>query len=201
MILIGIGNKARQGKDTAASFICEHFVDWNGAIYPFAKALKYYCKEHHEELVTQWRLKHQTKSLYPVQKDDPIYGFTEILQDTGASMRDLDPLFWVNKNFQHIELEDREIALVPDVRYKNEAQFIKDRGGILIQVIRINNDGTQFIDPNRDPNHPSEIELDDYLGWDFIIRAKNVDQLYMKMRGLCNDFIAPQLDNDATGLA
>ncbi len=50
--------------------------------------------------------------------------------------------------------------LVTDVRFFNEAQAIKDRGGILIRVDR---------DSDSKDSHVSENELDNYKDWDYVI--------------------------------
>ena len=54
--------------------------------------------------------------------------------------------------------------IITDVRFPNEAQAIKDRGGILIRINRDN--GTRAIDVNA---HLSETALDDYDGFDYVI--------------------------------
>jgi len=190
MLLIGIGNKARNGKDTAANYFSEFFIDWKVLVSPLANALKKYCRDHHDELLLQWRLKHNDPKGFPSEKQDGIYGYTEILQDTGQFVRThYSQNYWIDKCFEHIDGLQPDIAIIPDVRYKNEAQAVRDRDGILIQVIRVNEDGSQFIDPSRDPKHPSEIELDDYLGWDYIVRARDLNQLYHKLHGIGEQLI------------
>ena len=52
--------------------------------------------------------------------------------------------------------------IITDVRFPNEAQAIKDRGGILIRINR-----PQLIE--RDFEHLSETALDDYDGFDYVI--------------------------------
>jgi len=59
----------------------------------------------------------------------------------------------------------KEIAKLPnwiitDVRFPNEIQAIKDRGGIVIRVGR---------DVKNTSNHISETSLDEYFDWDWII--------------------------------
>ena len=100
----------------------------------------------------------------------------EFLQKLGteAVRNNLHTNAWVNATFADYEttypVYDKERALVippttkkwiiTDVRFPNEAQAIKDRGGVLI---RVNRPGIPV------GEHPSEIALDDYYGWDFIV--------------------------------
>ena len=49
--------------------------------------------------------------------------------------------------------------IITDVRFPNEAEEVRKRGGKLIKIIRNNDTG----------NHPSETSLDDYHNWDFIV--------------------------------
>jgi len=93
--------------------------------YSFADELKQYCKEHHDELVSQWQLANQTKQL-PIAKEDPIYGYTAILQWFGTEvMRKKNPDYWVHALADKIEFEKPEIAVITDVRFPNEAAWVK----------------------------------------------------------------------------
>lgn len=55
-------------------------------------------------------------------------------------------------------LADEPDFAIGDMRFTNEAEFVKNSGGETWKVDH------QYIDPHRDPNHPSEIDLDD---WNF----------------------------------
>jgi hypothetical protein len=144
-------------------------------LYAFADELKLYCKAHHDELVGLWQLANQTKEL-PACKNDPIYGYTPILQWYGTNVaRESNPNVWVEKLNAKIEKEKPHIAVVTDVRFQNEADYIKNAGGFLVDVIRKNADGSQYQDPGRSSTHPSEVALDDYEGWDFIIMCRDGD--------------------------
>ena len=65
------------------------------------------------------------------------------------------------------EYSDKEMWIVTDVRFPNEAEAIRDRQGILI---RINGDPTgERSLSKRDLNHLSETALDSYQHFDFIV--------------------------------
>lgn len=85
-------------------------------------------------------------------KEDPknsIYGMTprQHLQIFGDWGRNIDQDFWVNVVRKQIEYKKADYVFVPDVRYENEARFVRENG-IVIHVERkgiLNND-----------KHPSE---------------------------------------------
>lgn len=132
--------------------------------YALADELKKYCKENHDSLVAEYNLD------TTAHKDDPIYGYTAVLQFVGTDLiRKKDPDYWVKLLDKRIEQEHPEIALVTDVRFQNEAEWVHSKNGALVKVVRIKSDGTPYISPDRDPNHPSEAALDSYKDWDFII--------------------------------
>jgi hypothetical protein len=57
--------------------------------------------------------------------------------------------------------------IVTDVRFPNEAQAIKDNGGIMI---RVDKPGVEAIN-----NHPSETSLND---WEFDYKVVNISDIY-----------------------
>jgi hypothetical protein len=174
MILIGIGGKARAGKDTMAQAMLDLYPD-KVKLYSFAAELKKYCAEHHDELLPKWQLAHQTKQ-HPICKEDPIYGYTAILQWWGTDvMRKQDPDYWVKQLANRITQDDPAIAVITDVRFPNEANWVKEKGGTLIRVRRLEPDGTLYLDPSRDPKHISETSLENYDSWTYDISAQSGD--------------------------
>lgn len=166
-LIIGIGNKARHGKDTAAEAIVDYYSDLRDS------AKKHGLKVKHPN-VTQFRfaeaLYEECRTLYGMkEKDGPL------LQNVGAARRDEDPEYWIKKVFDQI-IPSIDIAVISDVRYKNEATAIKKANGFLINVQRLNEDGSPFIASDRPATHPSETELDGY-NWDFYIKAKSLETI------------------------
>lgn len=116
----------------------------------------------------------------------------ELLQKIGTEMgRSIHPNAWVNALFSEYTEDLRRIKnseggttiaqaypnwIITDVRFENEAEAIKSRGGIVIRVNR----PTVVID-----QHPSEISLDDYEGFDYIIEndgsLKDLDRKVAKI--------------------
>jgi len=70
--------------------------------------------------------------------------------------------------------------IITDVRFPNEVEGIKDRGGIVIRINRDN--GTRAIDVNP---HLSETALDDYDGFDYVVENDgSIEDLVDKIRQL-----------------
>lgn len=145
--IIGIGHKARHGKDSAADHIIKQT---KGAAQRFSFA---------DDLYAVARIIHGMK-----EKDGPL------LQLLGTEVyRRYDDNKWIDALYWKLLDKRPRIALIADCRFPNEAQFVKDLGGTLIKVSRLNADNSPFVTTDRDPNHPSEIGLDNFTGWDYTI--------------------------------
>ena len=81
-----------------------------------------------------------------------------LLQQVGLALRQWEPDIWVQAFFSHLPPD--QFLLIPDVRFPNEADLIRRRGGLMLRVegdpLRQRGDGT------RDDQHPSETALDGY---------------------------------------
>jgi hypothetical protein len=82
-----------------------------------------------------------------------------------ALMADYTPV-WTTDEGAHDPVQELPNWIITDVRFKNEAQAIKDRGGIIIRIDR------PFVKPIND--HPSETDLDN---WNFDYKIANVSDL------------------------
>jgi hypothetical protein len=134
---IAFGNKSRVGKDEACSYL-QHKYDAKQV--RFASAL-YDCQNYILERLN-----------LPKTKDP------RLLQLLGEGLRNLYGRdIWLNQVVNYINtLPSRECIVVPDLRHKNEADALKKLGFTLVKITRKN----RPID--RDPNHISEIDLDEY---------------------------------------
>lgn len=94
--------------------------------------------------------------------------------------------YWINKvdnyfmeNFYRkaLTFNDNAYFLLPDTRFRNEVDWINrwgdrdnDLSSYYVKVVRYNADDTPYYDPDRDPNHPSEIDLEG-IEPDYLIQA------------------------------
>lgn len=165
-LLIGLGNKARQGKDLAAQALLDHIDRKNKIVQRY-----YGAKDQVKAQVFRFAgaLYEECRVLHGMTtKDAPL------LQKVGAARRVENPDYWVNRVFVEIDpfflTFPKGVAIITDVRHKNEAAKIKEYGGYLINISTLNADGTPFITDDRPADHPSEIDLDGYL-WDARIQT------------------------------
>lgn len=160
--LIGLSGKRGSGKNTVATVLQKLMPGW-WTETAFANKLKYFVAQMlgpGYDVYTQ-----EGKAQY-VEAWEMTVG--EVLQKFGtdAVRNHLNPNAWVLACFAGIEKGQRTI--ITDVRFPNEADAIKARGGI---VVRIEGDPLrQRGDGSRNDEHPSETALDDYQGWDWVIR-------------------------------
>ena len=176
MLLLAFGHKARHGKDTAGEAVVEHFINQRSILkrhygvpsnrpaaqlFKFADALYKECRELHGM----------------TEKDAPL------LQRVGSQRRVEDESYWISKVFAQIDAVNPEVAVISDLRYINESAAVANRKGFLIDVRRLNPEGTPFIAEDRPANHQSEIDLDD-APFDFYILAKTGDSALVAQQAI-----------------
>lgn len=168
--LIGIGHKARQGKMRVAKAMHCALPD-RSWIFHLADPLKAYVR------VNRWMGKKNAR----------------LLQTFGTDiMREVDPLIWIKTvEFTIDEFvsdygmgSGMDFIILPDVRFRNEAEWIKRNAGVMVKVERVMPDGTLYLDPDRPSDHPSEIDLDGYDGWDHVIRAQDRDLIGLASKAM-----------------
>ncbi len=155
MLLIGLCGPSGSGKTTFCQLLLKHFK--GAKEYTFASPLKETVAaafswplalmnnvEKREKLSDFWT----NKFGRPIS---PRIALQEIGTDV---MREWQPDFWVWNLEQRLFQEDAEIVIVSDVRFINEAEFIKNRGGIIIKIVR-----PGLKKPAITANHLSETSL------------------------------------------
>lgn len=155
MRLIGFVGKKRSGKDTCASFLSETFDDLH--ILSFAEPLKQACKHIYvlsdDQLTIEKDVEDERWSLTP----------RDMVKRLGTDMRAVDKLHWVRNmamRLDDIHRGERTHVAISDVRFQQEAHFIKSLGGILIHVSR---DCTEDGDPHVSETESEGIQCDHYI--------------------------------------
>jgi len=200
-MIIAIGNRARNGKGTAAEAIVEHcdrimkpvlHIGWADALRnEVTNAIREYGGNVKELLMRGVQIDedrdgfvHHRIPSWVEAESNPIiellspYGkHPKLLQWWGTDYRRAqDVNYWVKQGMQtvnnFIKKYPNGVVLISDTRFLNEAQAVKDAGGVILLVSRINNDGTFYRDPSRDPDHISETQLDNYNA-DYHITSKS----------------------------
>lgn len=239
MKIIGLGNKARNGKDSLANFIKNklgdkcHILHFADALYEECRNLPHYqnsinylivnyggsyfiksgnnqyikltCNEISDKFDEWVRL--NTKGEYGhylgMEEKDPL-----LLQWWGTDFRrkHFGDNYWTKKiedriisAYSNSELNNDSIILIPDTRFKNEYDMITEEWNpemaegfiqtenYYISVNRYTENGTRFISNDRDPNHPSETELDG-IEADYTVNAKNLQELEAEADNIIKKF-------------
>lgn len=152
--VIGVGHKARHGKDTTANHIVRQ-TRGQARIFSFADDVYALARQ------------------LGMQGKDPV-----VLQALGTEVgRRIAEDRWTKSLYNNLLVKRPAIAVIPDVRFPNEIQLVKDLGGITIKVHRVDKDGRAFVAGDRNPNHPSEVALDSYNDWDYMLVNDGLPQL------------------------
>jgi hypothetical protein len=168
-IIIGLGHKARSGKDTAADYL----VHQHGfKKVSFGDALKRGCAGifglSEEELYGDLK-----KVVNPYWKLTP----RDILQRVGtdALRRHFMDEIWVKAAFKAIDDDPASNWVIPDVRFDNEAAAIQQLGGLVVRVDR--DQDLRDVSPEASL-HESETALDHFTGWDIILENHGTLQTF-----------------------
>lgn len=193
MLILGIGYKARQGKGTAAQAIIDaHKVALDIRGYGFSDALKREVNAAAEEAGGMFALFNelalrgaplpggQRIRIPDWVKFDPDPDMTDplcplgkhrtLLQWWGSEYRRVqESFYWVKAMRDTLKAETPQVAVISDMRFKNELLWVKANQGFSIKVSRLG-----FNDVSTNPSHYSESELDG-APFDFEIQTPQGD--------------------------
>lgn len=180
-MIIGLGYKARTGKDTIAAHLVNNYAFVQES---FAYPLK--------EFIGRQICGFNDKQLYGAWKEtiDPEWGLTprQMLQlvGTDALRKVVHDDFWVipmkRKLKEHIR--NQRHVVISDVRFMNEIKMIQALDGKVIKVDRLNPDKI-----NGFEKHSSEVELETFDNWDLSVDNNGtLEELYKKTDETMNKF-------------
>ncbi len=204
-MIIGIGNKARQGKDTAGEFLKKKY---GFRLIHFADALYDECRNCtilYDEPGNTFHMKCYDEEYYAFSNPpDPIKEWikTNGVKETGLpfgsqwiyrGMKEKDGTllqfwgtefrrrlfnwnYWVDKVKDVLSQAPGKNYIIPDARFKNEAELIKSVGGEVWKVIR-----PDYNNIDRNPSHKSEVDLDDWVFDVEIVNDGTIEDLYNKV--------------------
>lgn len=167
-VVIGFGYKARQGKDQAVQAIVDaRNGQYDVRRYSFAGALKREVNEAAEKaggmLGLYGSLDFPTWVRYDANADMtdpecPLGKQRDLLQWWGTDFRrKQNPNYWVRLMDSQIKKENPQFALISDMRFFNEAYWVKACHGCTVKVVRHG-----WSDLSINSTHVSEKELDNY---------------------------------------
>jgi len=173
-MIIGLGFKARAGKDTVAAHLVNNYAFVQES---FAFPLKEYigrqiCGFNDKQLYGAWKETIDTEWEKTPRQMLQLIG-------TDALRRIVHDDFWVipmkRKLKEHLRNE-RHIV-ISDVRFMNEINMIKNMKGVLIKIDRENPDKITGFE-----KHTSEVELESFDDWDHILDNNGtIEELYSRV--------------------
>lgn len=152
--IIGLSGKMGSGKDTVADILVSEYGYTRIA---FADALKREVEQsiRHQAFpdglpLNLWEVMLEAKPEDVYAKPTPE-GIRILLQFWGSDYRrGDDPLFWIRKVGEQIHTHPERMYVISDVRFKNEADYVRHLGGEVWMVER--KDAKQY----GIPKHASE---------------------------------------------
>lgn len=167
--IIGISGKYGAGKDTVAEIIRDLYPEYVHERFSanVKKVTAIITGTTEEEQYTR-----EGKDTIPEGMEHTIAYYQ---QKIGGGIRELiDDEVWVRS-----VLNKKEKMVITDTRYKSEVRAIEARGGIVLRIERPNC-SDEFCQ-GRDPNHSSEIDLDDWPFENVIINDGDLALLRTKV--------------------
>lgn len=178
MIVIGISGKKRAGKDTAAQIMRAKALASGFTVVRRALAdlLKEECATAISEEADHYDLSYENV-LKEMNTDGVKEKYRLLLQWWGTQFRRhmCGEDYWIramrlwiechtisNEMMQPGHPSPKQMILIPDIRFPNEVEMVKQLGGF---VIRLNRPETDSVADT----HISECALDDFTEWDGII--------------------------------
>jgi hypothetical protein len=164
-MIIGIGHRKGQGKDTFAKLLEEGLKTYtsNVKIVAFADPVYEVCSMLFGTESREYYIK------YPAIKEvkNPLgKSPRDYLLAVGMKMREIDPDVWVEalkiKNIQ----DGYEFCIVPDLRFYNEMKYVKGNG-VAVKIERAG-----YTVPDELRHDVADDCLADYNDWDFVIDNK-----------------------------
>lgn len=153
-MLIGLTGKAGVGKDTVADILMSHRFCRYAFALPIKRALSLFGIDEPSSRIDK-------ESKLPERN----YSYRKAAQTLGTEWaRGLDTEFWINLAKQKIDFSPGVNTVVTDVRFENEATFIRESGGVIWHVF-----GRSTTVDGSAAKHISEKSLEVWSDVDYVI--------------------------------
>jgi hypothetical protein len=211
ILFIGIGHTKQQGKDTFAGFLCEHLNRLANRVgyatscvttTHFAAPIKQLCRScfglNYEQTDGTEAEKNSLtdlceRDLRPDCPTNEVLTAREVMQQTGSIIRGAMDNIWTMAPFRRSYPSDTKFVIIPDLRFPDEVEAIKSRGGLVIRMVRPGH----F---TKADNHISETALNDFHAWDAVVynasTLQRLDDVARQMSNLIFNEMAVDPDPD-----
>lgn len=163
--IIAITGYARVGKSTLAlrmqQWLINQYPHEEHIVYAFATSLKMAVAD------IIWR--HYRVSPFTENPDDKKK-IRPFLVSYAMDKRAQDPAYWIKRLDSIIHRQAPSSALIADLRFENEAQWVRDKGGIIMRVRR------DDVDPANETEAENDVKVDKFVN--YTIQAKNMEFYY-----------------------
>lgn len=155
-MIIGFSGSFGSGKTTRAQYLSRKLDSMGKEYYftNFANSLKKMVAQHFDKSFEQFNTTSGKSEICP--RYSVTYG--KVLQMYGQGMRNIDKDYWIHELEKEVSKKDNCIIIIGDVRYQNELDWIKSKGGHVFKKMGIRPASIA----GRDINHESEKELTGY---------------------------------------
>lgn len=189
-LVVGLGYEANSGKDACVKHLMALYSGSKIIHTSFARELRYEIHNEMYDVMADHRCSSSEALQAMCERErvefdpfasksemDPFGKQRRLLQAWGMRQRAIDPFYWIHKVAQEISSSQADLVLISDLRFVNEAEFIRDRGGKTIKVHRPIKDKLE----GHAAKHVSEHELADYA-FDYTILNNGIlKQLHNKV--------------------
>jgi len=186
MKIVAFGHRRYTGKNTAADFLFSAIKAADAKIKIFKGGFADVVKEESYNMFS-WAGIHPAYyyEANSGSKEQIIPALGKSARDVwihvGESMREISPVMWVELLFERVP-KDSQYCLIYDLRKLPEADAIKRRGGICVEMLR---DVEKY-------NDPVDSELKDWDGWDHHIDNNGTRHDLMAKMGYLSSLLKGQ---------
>lgn len=171
--LIGLTGYAQSGKDTLASILVEKYGYRRIA---FADKIREFLYDMNPQIQVGYDIMSNVRLLVDSQgwdKTKQLPQVRKLLQDLGVSARNIfGEDFWITQALGSVDPNEK--IVVTDVRFINEADYIKLKGGQIWKIKRIGVDAVN--------SHVSETQMDDYKADQIFANKGTLDELALLLQ-------------------
>lgn len=175
-MIISLSGYMQSGKDTTADIIKELTPDMNWEVKKWAGKLKEVASILTNIPIHEWESGDFKENVLPAPWDN--FTGRQFLQllGTDSIRNNFDTDVWVkalmsqyiittqtigSSEFDFTEVDVEPNWIITDTRFLNELMSLKQKGALLIKIVRTSNQPTSV--------HASEIALNSFTEWDYII--------------------------------